>query len=149
MFISVQDLFKIGIGPSSSHTPGSMVAANDFINRIKNQQIDESGFKAVFIQCTLNRLLKKSHATDRAVALGLHGHLPASLAEQRCGGPGKRDLAKRSHLYQYKPQYFIRTCIEKGLETEGCLPGGLFISRRAKDLYEDLKNNPQNANIND
>ncbi|WP_372799422.1 serine dehydratase beta chain, partial [Litorivivens sp.] len=35
MFISVLDLFKIGVGPSSSHTVGPMVAAHDFIGRIK------------------------------------------------------------------------------------------------------------------
>ena len=36
----------------------------------------------------------------------------------------------------------MQTCIEKGLEAEGTLPDGLGISRRAKDLYQDLKNNP-------
>ncbi|WP_274620782.1 L-serine ammonia-lyase [Colwellia maritima] len=43
----------------------------------------------------------------------------------------------------------MQTCIEKGPEAEGILPGGLGISRRAKDLYQSLKNNPVNANIND
>ncbi|MCB1977498.1 MAG: hypothetical protein KDE66_10905, partial [Nitrosomonas sp.] len=33
MFISVLDLFKIGVGPSSSHTMGPMVAARDFRSR--------------------------------------------------------------------------------------------------------------------
>ena len=41
MFISVLDLFKIGIGPSSSHTLGPMVAAYDFIGRIKEQKLIE------------------------------------------------------------------------------------------------------------
>ena len=43
----------------------------------------------------------------------------------------------------------MKICIEKGLEAEGTLPGGLGISRRAKDLYKDLINSPQSANIND
>ncbi|HNJ92539.1 MAG TPA: serine dehydratase beta chain, partial [Nitrosomonas sp.] len=34
MFISVLDLFKVGIGPSSSHTMGPMRAAHDFLSRI-------------------------------------------------------------------------------------------------------------------
>jgi len=39
MFISVLELFKIGIGPASSHTLGPMVAAHDFINRIKDLEL--------------------------------------------------------------------------------------------------------------
>jgi L-serine dehydratase len=35
MFISVLDLFKVGIGPSSSHTMGPMVAANDFMQHVR------------------------------------------------------------------------------------------------------------------
>ncbi|MEO1749879.1 MAG: serine dehydratase beta chain, partial [Pseudomonadota bacterium] len=36
MFLSVFDLFKIGIGPSSSHTMGPMVAAGLFLNELKS-----------------------------------------------------------------------------------------------------------------
>ena len=36
MFISVLDLFKVGIGPSSSHTMGPMVAANTFLNDVRH-----------------------------------------------------------------------------------------------------------------
>ncbi|WP_274620781.1 serine dehydratase beta chain [Colwellia maritima] len=85
MFISVLELFKIGVGPSSSHTLGPMVAANDFIARIKNQKLIGSSIKDAFIRCTLKGSLAytgKGHSTDRAVALGLHGHLPASLADK-------------------------------------------------------------------
>ena len=84
MFISVLELFKIGIGPSSSHTLGPMVAANDFIGRIKNQEFDPASLKDAFIRCTLKGSLAytgKGHSTDRAVALGLHGYLPASLTD--------------------------------------------------------------------
>lgn len=35
MFISVFDVFKIGIGPSSSHTMGPMTAANRFLDELK------------------------------------------------------------------------------------------------------------------
>jgi len=85
MFISVLDLFKIGVGPSSSHTLGPMVATNDFINRIQNQQLIDLNMKGAFIRCTLKGSLAftgKGHSTDRAVALGLHGHLPASLTDK-------------------------------------------------------------------
>ena len=268
MFISVLDLFKIGIGPSSSHTLGPMVAANDFINRIKDKEADGLSNKDAFIRCTLKGSLAytgKGHSTDRAVALGLHGHLPASLSEKdvealvnqiwkvdhvcintnlcisfrpddhivfdkgeplpehpngmifeligadekilysetyfSIGGGFISTMAEISQLQaplQMEPSTLckypfdsasmmllmandsnfsiaqmkrinelehltekvllegmdkiwrsMQSCIKKGLEAEGILPGGLSISRRAKGLYEDLKNNPQSANMND
>ena len=85
MFISVLDLFKVGIGPSSSHTLGPMVAANDFIDHIKDLKLNASRTKDLFIRCTLKGSLAftgKGHSTDRAVALGLNGHLPASLVDK-------------------------------------------------------------------
>ena len=84
MFISALDLFKIGIGPSSSHTTGPMVAAHDFIERIKGQSFDEASLDGARLRCTLKGSLSftgKGHSTDRAVALGGHGYLPASLVE--------------------------------------------------------------------
>lgn len=85
MFISVLDLFKIGIGPSSSHTMGPMTAANVFrehIDRLISQAPGGLGYR---VYCVLKGSLAftgKGHATDRAVALGLHGHSPVSLAGQ-------------------------------------------------------------------
>ncbi|QYZ66986.1 MAG: serine dehydratase [Gammaproteobacteria bacterium (ex Lamellibrachia satsuma)] len=85
MFISVLDLFKIGIGPSSSHTLGPMVAAYDFIERIKDKKVIKPSIKEVLIRCTLKGSLAftgKGHSTDRAVALGLHGYLPTMLTDK-------------------------------------------------------------------
>ena len=268
MFISVLDLFKIGIGPSSSHTLGPMVAANYFIDRIKHQKLIEQDTKGAFIHCTLKGSLAftgKGHSTDRAVALGLHGHLPASLTDKDIEGMVKHiwasekislnqhlsvsfnptkniifdkgsslpehpngmvfDLIDQDNKILFSETYFsigggfintlaeisqlqaplkmeastsckypfdsansmlqmaedekksiaqmkldneveqltekelykgidniwhsMQTCIKKGLQAKGILPGGLDIPRRAKGLYEDLNNNPQNANMND
>lgn len=83
MFISILDLFKVGIGPSSSHTLGPMVAARDFIDRISSQFNSPTQHTALTIRCTLKGSLAytgKGHATDNAIALGLHGHTPISLA---------------------------------------------------------------------
>lgn len=83
MFISVLDLFKIGIGPSSSHTMGPMMAANvfrDHVERLISQNPGNSGYR---VYCVLKGSLAftgRGHATDRAVTLGLHGHSPVSLA---------------------------------------------------------------------
>ena len=74
MFLSVFDMFKIGIGPSSSHTMGPMVAAKRFLQNLKNSPFNFSG-----IRVTLYGSLAftgKGHSTDRAVILGLAGCSP-------------------------------------------------------------------------
>ncbi len=80
MFLSVFEIFKQGVGPSSSHTMGPMVAAHAFRERLR-----ESGVPAgVRLRCVLKGSLAftgKGHATDRAAALGLHGYLPAALVD--------------------------------------------------------------------
>lgn len=85
MFISVLDLFKIGIGPSSSHTMGPMMAANDFRSRINQFVAASPGNKTLHAHCVLKGSLAftgKGHATDRAVVLGLHGYTPEALSTQ-------------------------------------------------------------------
>ncbi len=85
MFISVLDLFKIGIGPSSSHTMGPMVAARDFVNLAKKYFLTRHDPQDIAIRCTLKgslALTGRGHATDRAVALGLHGYSPEDVASE-------------------------------------------------------------------
>ncbi len=85
MFVSALELFKIGIGPSSSHTMGPMVAAREFINVIKEYYSEYRAPQKLTIKCTLKGSLSatgKGHATDRAIALGLNNHLPKDLADQ-------------------------------------------------------------------
>ena len=76
MFLSVFELFKIGIGPSSSHTMGPMTAAGYFLEEIKDLQDVKR------ITVSLHGSLAftgKGHATDRAVLLGLAGEDPAKV----------------------------------------------------------------------
>ena len=85
MFISVLELFKIGVGPSSSHTLGPMVAAMAFVDNIKRRGLAAVDIQNACLRCTLKGSLAytgRGHSTDRAVALGLHGHSPESLAQQ-------------------------------------------------------------------
>lgn len=115
MFISVLELFKIGIGPSSSHTLGPMAAANDFIARVReyvSTHKDTLDTEAASIRCTLKGSLAytgKGHATDRAVALGLHGHSAEYLASQDVDTLVKRIWDSRSlaldetHKLQFSP----------------------------------------------
>ncbi|HRB96798.1 MAG TPA: L-serine ammonia-lyase [Nitrosomonas sp.] len=84
MFISVLDLFKIGIGPSSSHTMGPMVAAKDFRDRIQSFVTNHTVPSFLQVRCTLRGSLAftgKGHATDRAVTLGMHEYTPQGLAK--------------------------------------------------------------------
>lgn len=75
--IKVSEIFKIGIGPSSSHTVGPMVAANRFlaligdnIGAVHSLQIELYGSLAA---------TGKGHATDTAILLGLLGHTPRHI----------------------------------------------------------------------
>ena len=80
MFLSIFDIFKIGIGPSSSHTMGPMLAAARFLDLMRN-----SAFSAHGLRCSLHGALAftgKGHATDRAVILGLAGFRPDTYDHQ-------------------------------------------------------------------
>jgi len=80
MFISVFDVFKIGIGPSSSHTVGPMVAVRRYLDRLAD--LPEVEARAKRITVTLHGSLAftgKGHATDHAVCLGLMGATPDTL----------------------------------------------------------------------
>ena len=46
MFLSVFDMFKVGIGPSSSHTMGPMVAAARFLDDLRASDFNAAGLRA-------------------------------------------------------------------------------------------------------
>ena len=76
MFLSVFDMFKVGVGPSSSHTMGPMVAAARFLETLRT-----SPFRAAGLKASLHGSLAFTglgHATDRATILGLAGFEPAT-----------------------------------------------------------------------
>ena len=76
MAISVFELFKIGIGPSSSHTVGPMRAALRFATRLKEQDLLA---RTVAVKAELYGSLGatgKGHGSDKAVLLGLQGEAP-------------------------------------------------------------------------
>jgi L-serine dehydratase len=90
MFLSVFEIFKIGIGPSSSHTMGPMSAALRFLDDILNGQwVRPSGSSVTRIRVSLHGSLAYTgvgHATDRAVILGLAGEAPATVDPDRMDG---------------------------------------------------------------
>ncbi|MDG2404921.1 MAG: L-serine ammonia-lyase [Paracoccaceae bacterium] len=76
MFLSVFDMFKVGIGPSSSHTMGPMIAASRFLDAMRAAPYTFHGLRAS-IHGSL-AFTGIGHATDRAIVLGLAGFLPES-----------------------------------------------------------------------
>lgn len=75
--ISIFDIFKIGIGPSSSHTVGPMKAAAAFIESVSTHRT-----AVARVQVTLYGSLActgKGHATDSAILLGLEGSTPETI----------------------------------------------------------------------
>lgn len=77
MAVSVFDLFKIGIGPSSSHTVGPMRAGARFVERWLKQSGDLQRVARVRVELHGSLALTgRGHGTDKAVLLGLEGELP-------------------------------------------------------------------------
>ena len=79
MFLSVFDIFKVGVGPSSSHTMGPMVAAHRFLEALRTGERIPGAGRLARLGGRLRGSLAftgKGHATDRAVILGLAGFEP-------------------------------------------------------------------------
>jgi L-serine dehydratase len=95
--IGVADLFKIGIGPSSSHTMGPMRAAATFIANTKSELQ-----RATRLKVTVYGSLAwtgKGHATDKAIILGLAGKLPDQIDPDQADQTVARiRIERRLHL---------------------------------------------------
>jgi L-serine dehydratase len=87
MFLSVFDLFKIGVGPSSSHTMGPMVAARRFLDELAgNDWPRPAGAQVASLRASLHGSLAFTgigHGSDRAVVLGLTGETPLTVDPDR------------------------------------------------------------------
>ena len=106
MAVSVFDLFKIGIGPSSSHTVGPMRAARLFALRLDHDGLLPATARVLVDLYGSLGATGKGHGSDKAVLLGLAGHepdtvdvnaIPELLATLRSSGrlplPGGRSIA--------------------------------------------------------
>jgi L-serine dehydratase len=92
MAVSVFDLFKIGIGPSSSHTVGPMVAAACFIGSLSEQDLlGQTKRLRIELFGSLGAT-GKGHGTDRALMLGLMGEQPQSVDVESI--PGRIDQVR-------------------------------------------------------
>ena len=82
MKTSIFDLFKIGIGPSSSHTVGPMRAAREFAVVLRDQKMLEQTSRVCAELYGSLALTGRGHATDRAVLLGLSGEMPDQVVPE-------------------------------------------------------------------
>lgn len=73
--ISIFDIFKIGVGPSSSHTLGPWKAALDFTKVVENEVFDKVEIR---LYGSLSKT-GKGHGTDKAIQLGLLGYDPETI----------------------------------------------------------------------
>ncbi len=98
MFLSVFDMFKVGVGPSSSHTMGPMVAAARFVTALRASPFRFHGLKA-----SLHGSLAFTgvgHHADRATILGLAGFEPATYDAQKADAV----LARISEVHLIEPE---------------------------------------------
>jgi L-serine dehydratase len=99
MTLSVLDIFKIGIGPSSSHTMGPMNAAREFVEDVAARGLLDRTVRIGAQVYGSLALTGKGHCTDRAILLGLEGQRPDSIdpaamdpALERIRGSGRLHL---------------------------------------------------------
>ncbi len=83
MAISIFDLFKIGIGPSSSHTVGPMTAANLFVSQLQDSGVLQRVVRVKSEMFGSLGATGKGHGTPKAVLLGLEGERPDTVDVSR------------------------------------------------------------------
>jgi len=121
MFVSAFDLFKIGIGPSSSHTVGPMRAAYRFAQQlVLSSKLEATARIVVDLYGSLG-LTGRGHGTDRAILLGLSGETPERIDPdqlepkvQRIREQQMLPLAGR-HAIAFREAEHLRFRIDKAL----------------------------------
>jgi L-serine dehydratase len=122
MAVSVFDLFKIGIGPSSSHTVGPMRAARLFVQRLGREGALP---RVARVRSTLYGSLGatgRGHASDRAVLLGLAGHAPDTVPVDAIEPLIARIRAQRRLPLADGPEIAFDEAVDLPLVAEVALP---------------------------
>ncbi|MEO1425366.1 MAG: serine dehydratase beta chain, partial [Pseudomonadota bacterium] len=81
--LSVLDIFKVGIGPSSSHTVGPMRIANRFVAEACGAKVLAAARRVTISLHGSLALTGIGHGTDKATILGLAGHEPDRINPDR------------------------------------------------------------------
>ena len=127
MFLSVFDLFKIGIGPSSSHTMGPMTAAVRFLDEVAGDDWPRPhGVPVARLQASLHGSLAFTgigHGTDRAVILGLTGETPKSVDPDHAETLVEQVRAQKRVSPPGHPGYAFDPDVDLVLDRKNPLPG--------------------------
>jgi L-serine dehydratase len=114
MAISVFDLFKVGIGPSSSHTVGPMKAAGMFARGLRDDGL-LPGVETVRVALYGSLgLTGPGHGSDKAVLLGLEGEQPATVDVDEI--PARLDAIKRNGTIRLLGEHEIPFTLGRNLE---------------------------------
>ena len=114
MAISVFDLFKVGIGPSSSHTVGPMKAAGMFARGLRDDGLmPQVATVRVALYGSLG-LTGPGHGSDKAVLLGLEGEQPATVDVDAI--PGRLEAIAESGTLRLLGEHEIPFTLGKNLE---------------------------------
>src|SRR4030088_3278029 len=123
MSLSVFDIFKIGIGPSSSHTMGPMNAARSFVLLLAARDLLSRTTQVSAQLYGSLALTGRGHCTDRAILLGLEGLSPDTIdsaaiepALQRSRAGGRIRLLGRHEIAFDEPLNLL-------FHTDQVLPG--------------------------
>ena len=127
MFLSVFDIFKVGVGPSSSHTMGPMLAASRFLEVLRSgtDRVPGSG-APTSLKATLHGSLAftgKGHATDRAMILGLAGHRPDTFDADAAEADLARLSAARTLRHDGLPELAFDPAVDVVFNYEKILRG--------------------------
>jgi L-serine dehydratase len=153
--ISVFDLFKIGIGPSSSHTVGPMRAANTFVAGLRaDGRLAETAILRAELFGSLGAT-GHGHGSDKAVLLGLCGEVPetvdtatvdARVAQMKAAGRvdhfGFEIILHRRRTLPYHPNGMIFTALDHAGEcirerTYYSVGGGFVVDEATGQLKAD------------
>jgi L-serine dehydratase len=127
VFLSVFDVFKIGIGPSSSHTMGPMTAANCFLEEIAEGDWPRPvGAKIAALRVSLHGSLAFTgvgHGTGRAIVLGLSGLAPDTVDPDAIDATVARVEAAGEVHPAGHPAYRFRPAVDLVYDKKERLPG--------------------------
>lgn len=112
--ISVFDIYKIGIGPSSSHTVGPMKAGKEFSDDLIKKGILNDVTRVVVDVYGSLSLTGKGHHTDLAIIMGLAGNMPDSVDIDMIPGFIK-DVEQRGRLLLAKGQHEVDFPLETSM----------------------------------
>jgi L-serine dehydratase len=111
--ISALDLFKIGIGPSSSHTVGPMIAARRFVDELRADGLAGETSRLTIELFGSLAWTGMGHGTDAAIILGLCGYEPSTIDPDQI--PAAIALIRQTERLAIAPRHSVEFVIARDL----------------------------------